>query len=129
MISVNQLYDTFISKFPDVFVTKYYTRINEALPCIYVRESHSPLKYATNIDFSDKQMRFYFYVEVFGEETEGLVDRIETAMREMGFLEELSEMIPNYDPSIERVSMRFSRVICDGDTILEIEGDTEGENP
>jgi hypothetical protein len=37
----------------------------------------------------------------------------------MGFLEELSEMIPNYDPSIERVSMRFQRVICGGDTLDE----------
>lgn len=129
MITVNQLYDAFISKFPDVFVTKYYTRITEALPCIYIRESHSPLRYATNIDFSDKQIRMYFYVEVYGEETEEIVERVETAMRELFFLEELSEMIPNYDPSIERVSMRFSRVICDGDTIVEIEGDTEGENP
>lgn len=129
MITVNQLYDALINKLDGIYVTKYYERITEALPCVYIRESHSPLRYATNIDFSDKQIRMYFYVEVYGEETEEIVERVETAMRELFFLEELSEMIPNYDPSIERVSMRFSRVICDGDTLVGAEDDTEGENP
>ena len=132
MITVNQIYNNIINNLPNIYVTKYFERITEALPCVYIRESHSPIESATNLNFSDKQVRMYLYVEVYGEETEGIVEQVEAIMRNMGFLEELSEMIPNYDPSIERVSMRFQRVICDGDTILTLDGtddNAEGENP
>mgnify|MGYP003304703587 CR=1 FL=1 len=119
MITVNQIYDRIVTALDGIYVTKYYTRITEQLPCVYVRESHAPIHAATNIDFSDDQCRMYFYIEVYGEQTEEIVATIEATMRGMGFLEELSEMIPNYDPSIERVSLRFQRVICGGDTLNE----------
>ena len=119
MITVNQIYDRIVTALDGIYVTKYYERITEQLPCVYVRESHSPIYSATTIGLTDEQCRMYFYIEVFGEYTEEIVATIEATMRGMGFLEELSEMIPNYDPSIERVSMRFQRVICGGDTLDE----------
>ena len=120
MITVNQIYDRIVTALDGIYVTKYYARINEHLPCVYVRESHSPIYAATTLDMTDEQNRMYFYIEVYGENTEEIVATIEATMRGMGFLEELSEMIPNYDPSIERVSLRFQRVICGGDTLEQM---------
>lgn len=119
MITVNQIYDRIVTALDGIYVTKYYERITEQLPCVYVRESHSPIRSATSINLTDDQKRMYFYIEVYGENTEEIVETIEATMRGMGFLEELSEMIPNYNPSVERVSMRFQRVICGGDTLNE----------
>ena len=120
MITMNQIYDRLVTALDGVYVTRYYEEINRQLPCVYIRESHSPLYAATNLDFSDEQNRVYFYIEIYGRETDSIAQIIENTMRGMGFLEELSEMIPNYDPSIERISLRFQRVICGGDTLDEM---------
>ena len=56
---------------------------------------------------------------VYGYDIDEIVRTIEDTMSDMYFIEELNEMIPNYDPSIERVSMRFQRIICGGDTLNE----------
>lgn len=119
MITVNQIYDTLENALGGIYVTKYYHRINEQLPCVYFRESHSPLRSATTLDYSDEQKRLYCYIEVYGQEIDSIVETIEATMRGMYFIEELNEMIPNYDPSIERVSMRFQRIITGGDSLGE----------
>ena len=120
MITVNQIYDTLDTALDGIYVTKYYNRINEQLPCVYFRESHSPLKRATDLDYTDEQIRLYCYIEVYGHDVDEIVLTIEETMRGMYFIEELNEMIPNYDPSVERVSMRFQRIICGGDTLNEM---------
>lgn len=117
MITVNQVYDRLYNALPNVYVTKYYNRITEHLPCVYFRESHNPVSRYTQLDFNDKQLRLVCYVEVYGYDTDAIVKTIEDTFREMFFMEELCEMIPNYNPDIERVSMRFQRIIAEGDSL------------
>lgn len=119
MITVNQVYDTLAKALPNVYVTKYYNRIQENLPCVYFRESHSPVSRYNQLDYADKQFRLVCYVEVYGYDIDAIVETIEDTFRGMFFLEELCEMIPNYNPDIERVSMRFQRIIAEGDTFPE----------
>lgn len=133
MISVNEVYDTLAKALPNVYVTKYYNRITEQLPCVYFRESHSPVRRYNQLDYQDEQHRLVCYVEVYGYDTDNIVTTIESTFKSMYFLEELAEMIPNYDPDIERVSLRFQRIITDGDTLPAQEvsdnGTEENGNP
>lgn len=133
MISVNEVYDTLAKALPNVYVTKYYNRITEQLPCVYFRESHSPVRRYNQLDYQDEQHRLVCYVEVYGYDTDDIVTTIESTFKSMYFLEELAEMIPNYDPDIERVSLRFQRIITDGDTLPAQEvsdnGTEENGNP
>ena len=132
MITVNQIYDRLVESLPNVYVTKYYNRITETLPCVYFRESHSPVRRYTQLDYNDRQFRLVCYVEVFGHEIDELVATVEEIFKSMFFLEELAEMIPNYNPDIERVSMRFQRIITDGDELPTQEvsdGTEETGNP
>ena len=127
MITVNQVYDALVKALPSgTYVTKYYNRINENLPCVYFRESHNPVSRYIDKDFANEQMRLVVYIEVFGRGIDSLVSTIESTFKSMFFIEELSEMIPNYDPSIERISMRFQRIIAGGDTLgnEETQGNT-----
>lgn len=117
MITVNQVYDTLVNALPNVYVTKYYNRINEQLPCVYFRESHNPVFRYIQLNRADQQMRLVVYIEVYGEGIDEIVQTVEDTFKQMFFIEELCEMIPNYDPSIERVSMRFQRIITGGDTL------------
>ncbi len=119
MITVNQVFDTLSKALPNVYVTKYYNRIQEDLPCVYFRESHNPVSRYTQLDFKDKQFRLVCYIEVYGYDTDAIVQTIEETFRSMFFIEELCEMIPNYNPDIERVSMRFQRIIAEGDELPE----------
>ena len=133
MISVNEVYDTLAKALPNVYVTKYYNRITEQLPCVYFRESHSPVRRYNQLDYQDEQHRLVCYVEVYGYDIDDIVKTIESTFKSMYFLEELAEMIPNYDPDIERVSLRFQRIITDGDTLPAQEvsdnGTEENGNP
>lgn len=119
MITVNQVYDTLVKALPGIYVTKYYNRIQENLPSVYFRESHNPVSRYVQMDFNDKQFRLVCYVEVYGYDTDEIVQTIESTFKGMFFMEELCEMIPNYNPDIERVSMRFQRIIAEGDSLPE----------
>ena len=117
MITKNEIYTRMTEALPGVYCTQYYEKVHENLPCVYFRESHSPVKRYTTLDLTDEQVRFYCYIDVFGQNIDELVTEIETVFREMKFIEELSEMIPNYDPEVERVSMRFCRILTGGNTL------------
>ena len=127
MISINQVYDTLEKALDGVYVTKYYNRIPEQLPCVYFRESHNPVFKYIQFDRNDEQIRLVCYVEVFGYDIDSIVATVEQTFKQMYFIEELAEMVPNYDPSVERMSMRFQRIIAGGDTLgNEDQGDNQG---
>lgn len=117
MITANQVYDTLANALDGVYTTKYYERIEEQLPCVYFRESHSTIRNTVDLDYQNEAVRMYCYIEAYGNSLDEIVTKIEATMKSMFFIEELNEMIPNYNPSIERISMRFTRVICGGDTL------------
>lgn len=132
MITVNQVFDTLSKALPNVYVTKYYNRITEQLPCVYFRESHNPVFRYTDFDMANEQMRLVCYVEVFGYDIDSIVATVEQTFKEMFFIEELCEMIPNYNPDIERMSLRFQRIIAGGDTLgneNQGNGENQGGNP
>lgn len=119
MVSKNEVY-TYLTesiKTDGVYFTQYYEVIPKALPCVYFRTSHSPIRSNLTLKNTDEQLRMYCYIEVYGQNIDGLVEDIEAVFRQIHFVEELCEMIPNYDPEIERVSMRFMRVITGGNTL------------
>ena len=117
MISKNQIYTALTNALSGVYCTQYYEEIPQALPCVYFRESHAPVSANIDLDLADEQLHRFVYIEVYGSNLDSLVSDIESAMKTLKFTEELCEMIPNYDPTIERVSMRFTRVIGGGDTL------------
>lgn len=118
MITKNQIYTKLENALPTtVYCTQFYEVVPKSLPCVYFRASWSPIRRHTNLSYSDNQKRFYCYVEVYGNNIDSIVATVESAFKGMFFIEELCEMIPNYDPSIERVSMRFQRVITESDVL------------
>lgn len=118
MITKNQVYTIMTQALPNtVYCTQYYEIVPKSLPCVYFRASWNPIIRHINLDYSDIQKRMVVYIEVYGTNIDSIVSSLETVFKSMYFVEELAEMIPNYDPSIERVSMRFSRVITDKDTL------------
>ena len=119
MITANQIYDTLANALDGVYTTKYYERIEEQLPCVYFRESHSTIRSSVDLSYQHEAVQMYCYIEVYGNDLDEIVNTIEATMKSMCFIEELNEMIPNYNPSVERISMRFGRVICEGDTLNE----------
>lgn len=129
MITVNQVYDTLENALDGVaYVTKYYARIPEQLPCVYFRESHNPVFKYIQMDRNDDQIRLVCYVEVYGYDIDSIVQTVEQTFKSMFFIEELAEMIPNYDPSIERMSLRFQRIITGGDTLGVLDQGNQGSN-
>ncbi len=118
MITKNDIYTELVSALgDDVYCTQYYEVVPQQLPCVYFRESHSPVLRYITLDMEDEQVRMYCYIEVYGTDIDDIVETIEQTFRGMGFIEELCEMIPNYRPEIERVSMRFQRILTGGNTL------------
>ncbi len=116
MITKNQVYD-YIANHVDAYVTGYYEVVPKSFPCVYVRFSWNPMRRHITLDFTDEQVRAYAYIEVYGQNIDSTVLEVENVMRQMFFVEELAEQVPNYDPSVERVSMRFCRVITGQDSL------------
>lgn len=110
MIGRDDIFD-YIANNVNAYCTNYYEVVPKSLPCVYVRFSWNPIRRYINLDFTDEQIRAYAYIEVYGNNIDGTVAEVERVMREMYFVEELAEQVQNYDPSLERVSMRFCRVI------------------
>lgn len=115
MLTKNEIYTQLVNALPGVYCTQYYEKIPKQLPCVYFRESHSPVGRYITLNFDDEQIRMYCYVEVYGTDIDDIVGTIETTFKNMHFIEELSEMIPNYNPNVKRVSMRFQRIITGGE--------------
>lgn len=117
MITKNEIYTRMVEALPGIYCTQYYEKIPKQLPCVYFRESHSPVGRYITLDMTDEQIRMYCYVDVYGDDIDGIVETIENTFRGMHFIEELAEMIPNYDPDVKRVSLRFGRILTGGNTL------------
>lgn len=117
MVTKNEVYTKLTEYLSGVYCTQYYEPIPKELPCVYFRESHSRIARYVTLEMDDEQLRMICYVEVYGQEIDEIVEKVEKAFRDMNFIEELNEMIPNYNPTIERVSMRFQRIITGGSTL------------
>lgn len=114
MITKNEVYTTLTEALPGVYCTQYYEPIPKELPCVYFRESHSQVRRYVTLNYDDEQIRMVCYVDVYGQNIDEIVTAVENAFRSMCFIEDLNEMVPNYNPEIERVSMRFQRIITGG---------------
>ena len=118
MITKNQIYD-YIECHVTAYCTRYYEVVPKSLPCVYIRFSWNPMRRHITLNFDDEQIRCYAYIEVYGNNIDSTVAEIESVMRAMHFVEELAEDVPNYDPTLERVSMRFCRVLTGQDTLTD----------
>ena len=93
-----------------------YELIPQKLPCIYFRESHSIV--AHDLPFGGEVEDSTIYIEVYSTTNcEPMVKEIEELMSPIGYNETNCTLVDNADPTIERVSMVFNRVISRGDTI------------
>lgn len=118
MVTKNEIFD-YISRNLDCYCTRYYEVVPKQMPCVYVRFSWSPIRRNITLDMTDEQTRAYVYIEVFGQGIGDLVSEVEGIMKDIYFVEELAEDVQNFDPSYERVSMRFMRTLTGGNTLQE----------
>ena len=124
MITRNEVFNYIATKV-NAYCTGYYEVVPKSFPCVYVRFSWNPMRRYIALDFTDEQVRAYAYIEVYGQNIDATVLEVESVMKEMNFVEELAEQVPNYDPSVERVSMRFCRVITGQDSLPALPTPTE----
>lgn len=101
--------------------TQTYELVPDFLPCVYFRESHSVIAQDISLEGTPTEDSTV-YIEVYavqnGEPTsEDIALEIEALMPLYGYTEQRCEPIDNADPTIERVSMTFNRVISRGDVI------------
>lgn len=93
-----------------------YELVPNFLPCVYFRESHSVVTH--DLPFGGEVEDSTVYLEVYSiNDPDGIVKDIETHMSSLGYIERECLLIDNADPTIERVSMTFNRVIARGDMI------------
>ena len=96
--------------------TQTYELVPPFLPCVYFREAHSVV--AHDLPFGGDVENSTVYIEVYSiDNPDGIVKEIETKMALLGYEEQNCELVNNADPTIERVTMTFYRVIGRGDVI------------
>lgn len=117
MVTKNEVYTRLTESLNGIYCTQYYEPIPKEMPCVYFRESHARIPRYVTFDMDEEVIRMVCYVDVYGQDIDEIVTTIEDAFREMKFIEELNEMVPNYKHDIERVSMRFGRIITGGNTL------------
>lgn len=120
MITKNQVFTRlteYSDKLSNVYATQYYEQVPQSLPCLYFRETHSPISRFKDLNCEDEQYKMFVYVELYGNNLESLCTEVEKAMKSMKFYEDNCQNLPNTTPSIERISMRFQRVITESSTL------------
>lgn len=96
--------------------TQTYELVPNFLPCVYFRESHYVT--AHEIPFGSGVEDSTVYLNVYSvTNPDGIVKDIETRMASLGYIERECMLVDNADPTIERVSMTFNRVIARGEMI------------
>lgn len=124
MITGNEVYthlENDIASF-EAYCTQGYDRVPKSLPCVFFNEERHRGRSRVTLDYSDKQVVSTVNIEVYGYgNIRPLVDAIEDSMNGMYYIEEMCMKVDNADPDINRYSMRFSRVICEGDVLTEDE--------
>ena len=129
MITVNQIY-SYIEAAVNTTARPVYcaaVRVNapNSFPaCYIIEDSHSFVRQNVTINFNDTPLSRNFTVEVYSNkrvnalsEAREIMDDVEIAMKQLGFIETFCGQVDNADPSIIRIVGRFTRVIGDSDTI------------
>ena len=118
MITINKVYTELHNALEGVYCTRNYEPVPSSLPCMYFRETHfRPIEHV-NIANNDNVRNSTVYIEVFAKtDIQDLVEKIESTMRAMHYIEENCMQVDNADISISRYTLTFSRIICEEDTL------------
>lgn len=129
MITVNQIYSYIEAAVNTVERPVYCAAVRVIAPnsfpaCYIVEDNHSFVRQNVTINLNDTPLTRNFTVEVFSNkrvnplsEARDIMDDVEIAMKQLGFVETFCGQVDNADPSIIRIVGRFTRVIGDSDTI------------
>lgn len=129
MVTRNQIYDYVESNVNTAARSVYCASVLEPIPkffpaCYITEISHYPSRTNIELDHDDEQLIRDFEVHSFSAlqnnaliEAMDIMEDVETAMREIGFIETYCGQANNADPTVVHVVARFTRVFGGSDTI------------
>lgn len=132
MISVNQIYSYVVAELtasrPDLYCASRLEPVPPNFPSVEIVEmGHQNINRVLPLNFGEHEttsLRRDFEVHVFSNlkngalsEARDIMDDVETAFREMYFVETYCGQTNNADPQVIHMVARFTRNICDGDTL------------
>ena len=129
MVSRNQIYTHVEEEVNTESRPVYCASILEPIPksfpaCFIVEINHYPSRSNIELDFNDEQLVRDFEVHAFSSrmndaltEAMDIMGDVETAMREIGFIETYCGQANNLDPNVVHVAARFTRIFGGEDTI------------
>ena len=129
MVSRNQIYTYVEEEVNTESRPVYCASVLEPIPksfpaCFIVEINHYPSRSNIELDFNDKQLVRDFEVHTFSSrmndaltEVMDIMGDVETAMREIGFIETYCGQANNLDPNVVHVAARFTRIFGGEDTI------------
>lgn len=129
MVSRNQIYtyveDEVNKEYRPVYCASILEPIPKSFPaCFIVEINHYPSRSNIELDFKDDQLVRDFEVHTFSSrmndaltEAMDIMEDVETAMREIGFIETYCGQANNLDPNVVHVAARFTRIFGGEDTI------------
>lgn len=129
MVSRNQIYtyveDEVNKEYRPVYCASVLEPIPKSFPaCFIVEINHYPSRSNIELEFKDEQLVRDFEVHAFSSrmndaltEAMDIMEDVETAMREIGFIETYCGQANNLDPNVVHVAARFTRVFGGEDTI------------
>lgn len=124
MITSNEvftkLHDALNTDGLSVFCTTTHDPLAPELPCMYYRETHYRPTESITLDYDDEVISSTVYIELYDtNDLQELVKVVEDAMNEMHYIETNCIQIDNADPTIERYTLTFTRIICGADSFEE----------
>lgn len=129
MVSRNQIYTYVEEEVNTESHPVYCASVLEPIPksfpaCFIVEINHYPSRSNIELDFNDEQLVRDFEVHTFSSrmndaltEAMDIMEDVETAMREIGFIETYCGQANNIDPNVVHVAARFTRIFGGEDTI------------
>lgn len=129
MVSRNQIYTYVEEEINTEYRPVYCASVLEPIPksfpaCFIVEINHYPSRSNIELDFKDEQLVRDFEVHTFSSrmndaltEAMNIMGDVETAMREIGFIETYCGQANNLDPNVVHVAARFTRIFGGEDTI------------
>lgn len=129
MVSRNQIYTYVEEEVNTESRPVYCASVLEPIPksfpaCFIVEINHYPSRSNIELEFKDEQLVRDFEVHTFSSrmndaltEAMNIMEDVETAMREIGFIETYCGQANNIDPTVVHVAARFTRIFGGEDTI------------
>ena len=108
-----------------VYCASRYEPVPNSFPACFITEAtHRPDRASITLDFADDQVIRDFEVQVSSnkvttglQEAYEIMEDVETAMKELYFIETYCNQVTNIDPSVVRLVARFTRVIGGADAM------------